>query len=600
MSGRLPRFHHPRSDHPRSGHPRSGLRRDRRRRSAALLALVVGGGVALSPTVAAATTTAAPVAAAVSSAGGGWEAFADGTVAAVAGATDYGSAVLSSGHAVALVATPDGHGYWVASSTGGVYDFGDAGFFGSAATIHRSVSDVVDLTATADGQGYWLTTSTGRVLSFGDARFFGSAPTARLAVDDVVGMTATADGTGYRLSTATGRVLDFGAVRFYGSPYRAGTSLATVGIGGAQPDGYVLYGAAGQVVSYGSPKAEPTTPSEPAGAVGPPTTIVVAGRSYTFWTVPGSAPATVTAAVASSAAFPRPFAADSIWNEPLGASAAVPADSSTLVDDFVQQYQDAYGTVNINTTSYSSPDYTVGPLQPTVVVTPVNCQGGTWVDPALAAQLSAVPIPAGATPAAGTDSDLIVDQPSTDTEWELWEAKDTDGSWTACAGGRITDVSSSSGVFPAPYGVAASGLSLLGGQIHLSDIRAGSIDHALEVQIPQTAAGVVAAPADRTDGWSTAADAIPEGTRFRLDPSLDLAALHLPPAAYEIARALQTYGMVVSDTSGAVDFIAQDPSPAMAAGAPNPYDAWFAGTPSYAVLSGIPWGQLEAVSPTAP
>jgi len=297
-------------------------------------------------------------------------------------------------------------------------------------------------------------------------------------------------------------------------------------------------------------------------------------------------------------AVPLPFSTSSFWNTPLPSNVALDANSSSLVSDFVQQYENAYGTVGINTTSYSSPVYTVPADQPTVTVTPQNCLG-YGVPAGLAAQLADVPIPPGATPAQGSDGDMIIDQPATNTEWELWRAQYTDGSWTACAGGEISNVSSSSGVFPDPYGVAASGLSLLGGQIHLSDIAKGSIDHVLEVQVPNTERGTFVAPADRTDGWSTASDAIPEGTLFRLNPNINLSSLGLSPAGLEIARALQTYGMVVSDTSGAVNLVAQDPSPQIAAGATNPYDAWFGSTPSYEVLSGVPWQDLEAVSPSA-
>lgn len=52
-----------------------------------------------------------------------------------------------------------------------------------------------------------------------------------------------------------------------------------------------------------------------------------------------------------------------------------------------------------------------------------------------------------------------------------------------------------------------------------------------------------------------------------------MSSLGLSPAGLDIAHALKTYGMVLSDTPGAVNLIAQDPSPQMAAGAPNPYNA---------------------------
>ena len=37
---------------------------------------------------------------------------------------------------VGIAATPDGHGYWLAASDGGVFAFGDAPFDGSLVSIH--------------------------------------------------------------------------------------------------------------------------------------------------------------------------------------------------------------------------------------------------------------------------------------------------------------------------------------------------------------------------------------------------------------------------------------------------------------------------------
>jgi hypothetical protein len=35
-----------------------------------------------------------------------------------------------------MAATPDGGGYWLVASDGGIFTFGDAGFFGSTGAIH--------------------------------------------------------------------------------------------------------------------------------------------------------------------------------------------------------------------------------------------------------------------------------------------------------------------------------------------------------------------------------------------------------------------------------------------------------------------------------
>ena len=36
---------------------------------------------------------------------------------------------------VGMAATPDGKGYWLVASDGGIFNYGDAGFFGSAGSL---------------------------------------------------------------------------------------------------------------------------------------------------------------------------------------------------------------------------------------------------------------------------------------------------------------------------------------------------------------------------------------------------------------------------------------------------------------------------------
>jgi len=45
-----------------------------------------------------------------------------------------------------MAATPDGGGYWLVASDGGVFNFGDAGFFGSMGGTHLN-APVVGMTA---------------------------------------------------------------------------------------------------------------------------------------------------------------------------------------------------------------------------------------------------------------------------------------------------------------------------------------------------------------------------------------------------------------------------------------------------------------------
>jgi hypothetical protein len=267
------------------------------------------------------------------------------------------------------------------------------------------------------------------------------------------------------------------------------------------------------------------------------------------------------------------------------------------VSAFTSQVAKYYGHVVINTTSWSTPVYVVGASQPTITMLGQSsiCPRPEGVWSVFAAQIKAVPIPANALPAAGSDKEVVIYQPSTGHLWELWRVLYENGHWTACWGGEMTNVNTSNGVFPAPFGAGASGLSLLGGQIHLEDLEHGTINHALEMLMPDTANKQFVWPADRTDGTSTATDAIPEGTHFRLNPNLNLTTLHLSPAALEIATAIQRYGFIVADTAGSVALSAQDTTPIIQEGKPNPYNTLLPNP--YSALETIPWNQLEAISP---
>jgi hypothetical protein len=56
----------------------------------------------------------------------------------------------------------------LAASDGGVFTFGDARFFGSAVPPGPVMHSVVGIAPTPSGHGYWLATTTGAVFAFGD------------------------------------------------------------------------------------------------------------------------------------------------------------------------------------------------------------------------------------------------------------------------------------------------------------------------------------------------------------------------------------------------------------------------------------------------
>jgi hypothetical protein len=83
-----------------------------------------------------------------------------------------------------MAATPDGRGYWLVASDGGVFAFGDAAFHGSTGSLSLN-RPIVGMAATPDGRGYWLVASDGGTFAFGDAAFYGSATGSG---DQVVGV----------------------------------------------------------------------------------------------------------------------------------------------------------------------------------------------------------------------------------------------------------------------------------------------------------------------------------------------------------------------------------------------------------------------------
>ena len=116
---------------------------------------------------------------------------------------------------VGMAATPDGGGYWMVASDGGIFAYGDAHFYGSTGNI-RLNQPVVGMAATPDGKGYWMVAADGGIFAYGDAHFYGSTGNIRLN-QPVVGMAATPDGKGYWLVAADGGIFAYGDAHFYGS-----------------------------------------------------------------------------------------------------------------------------------------------------------------------------------------------------------------------------------------------------------------------------------------------------------------------------------------------------------------------------------------------
>ena len=175
---------------------------------------------------------------------------------------------------------PGTRGYWLADEDGGVFSYGDAGFFGSAAGTDLD-SPVVGLSPSPTGRGYRLATREGGVYAFGDAAFVGGLAGAGATRSPVVGMAPTPTGGGYWLATAEGGVYAFGDAEFLGA--RTGdASAAPVVAVVATPTGrgYWLVARDGGVFAFGDAPFLGSTAGLPGTAPVVGATATTSGRGY--------------------------------------------------------------------------------------------------------------------------------------------------------------------------------------------------------------------------------------------------------------------------------------------------------------------------------
>ena len=181
-----------------------------------------------------------------------------------------------------MTVTSDRRGYWLVASDGGVFTFGDAGFYGSIPGLglapagtpgagKRLNAPIVGMVPSADGGGYFMVGSDGGVFAFGDARFEGSCPGIGGCSGAAVAVMPDASGNGYWLVTATGHVYTFGDAVSYGEP---GPQSAAVTSAVRTPDGagyWILFATGliegfGDAANYGEPLGDSAS-LDPATAI---------------------------------------------------------------------------------------------------------------------------------------------------------------------------------------------------------------------------------------------------------------------------------------------------------------------------------------------
>ncbi|MDO5712060.1 MAG: hypothetical protein Q4P32_10030 [Micrococcales bacterium] len=355
-------------------------------------------------------------------------------------------------------------------------------------------------------------------------------------------------------------------------------------------------------------------PAHPASRLGPRIAVVVVvgllGIALVVATLtgrpprapePGPAPPPKALPTAGQrGVYPR-FAPDNVFGVDV-AGQPVDPKSRAMIANLLAQITPHYGGIAaLNTQEYNPVLHVVDATTPRVTVRFEDCQDKGYTPEGLfdgPKYFVDVPVPADAQVAKGTDSTITLWSPSTDQLWEFWVMKaQGQGGWSACWGGRIDHVSANRGYFPKPYGVSASGLVTVGSMITLEEARARRIDHAMGLALIAPARwDRWRFPAQRSDGTDPAPDAIPQGARLRLDPSVDVSALGLTPLGEAIARAAQKYGFIVVDTAAAVAVMAESGLPDKTRTGRDPWSAILGDVPTYEQLRGFPWARMQVLS----
>jgi N-acetylmuramoyl-L-alanine amidase-like protein len=185
---------------------------------------VVGFGGAASGTPKSAVPTADV--ATTPSGQGYWVLSSSGGVYAFGSAKHYGSLSRSGvgSGGVKIRSTPSGKGYWILAANGRIYPFGDA-----AKLSGPTSGSVADFWPTPSGAGYWVLLADGRVGAYGDAAHFGDIPSLKTKwTKPAIAIVGMPSGRGYAIAVRDGGVFNFGSSPFLGS--LAGSRRQIVGM----------------------------------------------------------------------------------------------------------------------------------------------------------------------------------------------------------------------------------------------------------------------------------------------------------------------------------------------------------------------------------
>jgi hypothetical protein len=255
----------------------------------------------------------------------------------------------------------------------------------------------------------------------------------------------------------------------------------------------------------------------------------------------------------------RAFSDDSPWNARIAENPPIDPGSELMIQKLAAGADNLRGAFLKWTMPIHVVDSAVVPKVRVMTTTgPKNKQ----IDPDQDNVIEGMPIPFEAWPDPERDGHMVVVDPKARKSWEFSRVKKlTLGLWVASEI-AVWDLDGPGyrEPFTGPawwtYGANGAGTPLLPGIIRIEEVKAGRIRHALLCATPvnrksSEAGGRIEAcpPASRTDGQGVGPEYIPEGARLQLDPAVNLESLGLSAAAKVVARAMQEYGMYVTDNA---------------------------------------------------
>jgi hypothetical protein len=177
------------------------------------------------------------------------------------------------GSIAGIASTPDGKGYWLATTDGRVINCGDAPSLGNVPVPQYPIVAIV---AAPKGVGYWLVDETGMVWAFGTAVWHGQIPHTydpesnqiTGSTPHIVAMAADPVTGGYWLLNSVGNVYNYDAPKYNGAPGQFTVGIAALPKG----TGYWILSNTGQVTACGSAKNLGSAGGPSSGIVADPAT----------------------------------------------------------------------------------------------------------------------------------------------------------------------------------------------------------------------------------------------------------------------------------------------------------------------------------------